>query len=210
MKNHAHALVVDDHKSVCEGIAALVERTGLIEKVFTAFTGESALEIFKTQWIHIAIIDARMRGMSGIELIKNVHKLFPKIKVIAITSYEEKDTLKEIWSAQVNGILLKRSTDAQEIKSAIQEVLNGQAYLSPEVSALIDKSDFLANAKTKLSLREHEILLGICGGRSTKEIASDQKLSVNTIEDYRKEMLHKTKTKNSAELVAYAHRNGLV
>ena len=202
-------MVADDHKSVCEGLAALVEKTGLFDKVFAAFTVEQALEIFKTQWIHVALIDARMPGMGGIELIKLKHQLFPSMKAVCITSFDEEDTLKEIWSTQVNGILLKRSTDANEIKECLQQVVNGGQYFSPEIREMVDNFR-LAESKPLLTPREKEILHRICIGQSSKEIAIYFKLSVTTVEDYRKSMLKKAKVKNTPELVDYAHRNGLI
>jgi DNA-binding NarL/FixJ family response regulator len=203
------ALVADDHKSVCEGLAALVEKTGLFEKVYTAFTGEHALELFKTKWIHVALVDARMPGMGGIELIKLKHQLFPSMKVICITSFDEEDTLKEIWASHVNGILLKRSTDAGEIRECLQQVIAEGQFFSPEIRGLID--NFRSEeAKPLLTVREKEILHRICIGQSSKEIALHFNLSVTTVEDYRKSMLRKAKVKNTPELVDYAHRNGLV
>lgn len=203
-------MVADDHKSVCEGLAALVEKTGLFEKVFTAFTGEQALEIFKTKWIHVALVDARMPGMGGIELIKLKNQLFPSMKVICITSFDEEDTLKEIWASHVNGILLKRSTDANEIRECLQQVIEEGQYFSPEVRAMVDNFKLHEESKPLLTPREKEILHRICIGQSSKEIATHFKLSVTTVEDYRKSMLRKAKVKNTPELVDYAHRNGLV
>jgi len=205
-----HALVADDHKSVCEGLAALVEKTGLFDKVYTAFTVDQALEIFKTKWVHVALIDARMPGMGGIELIKLKHQLFPSMKAVCITSFDEEDTLKEIWATQVNGILLKRSTDANEIKECLQQVINDGQYFSPEIREMVDNFKQSEESKPSLTTREKEILQRICIGQSSKEIATYFKLSVTTIEDYRKSMLKKTKVKNTPELVDYVHRNGLV
>lgn len=204
------ALVVDDYKAVCEGLAALVEKSELFDKVYVAFTGEQALEILKTKWVHLAMIDARMPGLSGIELIKLKHKMYPSLKVVAMTSFDEEDTLKEIWSAKVNGILLKRSTDANEIKECLRVVFGGERYYSPEITELVKGFSLGEEPKPLLTVREKEILHLICGGKSTKEIAAHYKLSVSTVEDYRKEMLRKTKAKNTPELVDYAHRNGIV
>ncbi|GHN00448.1 DNA-binding response regulator [Cytophagales bacterium WSM2-2] len=210
MKKTVQALVVDDYKAVCEGLAALVEKTGLFDKVFVAFTGEQALEILKTKWIHLAMVDARMPGLSGIDLIKLKHKMYPSLKVVAMTSFDEEATLKEIWLAKVNGILLKRSTDANEIKECLQQVSEGERYFSHEIRDMIRGFNPIDEATPSLTTREKEILRLVCVGNSTKEIAAHYKLSVSTVEDYRKEMLRKTKSKNTPELVAYAHRNGLV
>jgi len=206
-----HALVVDDHKMVCEAIAALVEKSSLVNKVHLAFSGEQALEMLRMKSIKVALIDARMPGISGLDLFKVIFHEYQSISVIGMTSFED-DTVMDMLRSPVQGILLKSNTNGIEITHCLSEILNGRIYFTPEVQAKINNGEYnlLQRSRTILTKREQEILVCISQGKSAKEIAVKLGLKVTTIEDYRKAMLRKTQTSNVAELMAFAHRNGLL
>ena len=210
MNRTEHILVVDDHKMVCEGTAALVEKAGTSYKSLLAFSAELAFTILETKHIQAALVDARMPGTSGIELIAFIRKEYPRIKVIGMTSFEEDHTLKELLNANVHGILLKRNTDGLEIKHALKQVMSGLTYFTPEIEVRLKHLALVNKPLLKLTIREKEILTMICSGNSTKEIASVLGLSFSTVEGYRKLLLEKASVKNMPELVALAHRIGLV
>lgn len=205
------ALVVDDHKMVCEAIVALVEKSGLVDKVHLAFSGEQALEILKLKRIRVALIDARMPGISGLDLFKIISIEYNSMSVIGMTSFED-DTVMDMLRAPIQGILLKSNTNGAEIALCLSEILSGRTYFTPEVQAKINSGQYnlLQRSRTILTKREQEILVYISQGNSAKEIAEKLGLKVTTVEDYRKAMLRKTKTTNVAELMAFSHRNGLL
>ena len=205
------ALVVDDHKMVCEAIAALVEKSSLVNKVHLAFSGAQALEMLTIKNIKMALIDARMPGISGLDLFKVIFQEYQSISVIGMTSFED-DTVMDMLRYPVQGILLKSNTNSAEITQCLQEILGGQTYFTPEVQAKINSGQYnlLQRSRTILTKREQEILVFISQGKSAKEIAVKLGLKVTTVEDYRKAMLRKTKTSNVAELMAFSHRNGLL
>jgi len=208
---YQNVLVVDDHKMVCEAIAALVEKSGLAGKVFSSVTTQYALEIIKNNHIHIAIIDARMPGVSGIELASILVKKYPLIKVIGMTSYDEDDTVVEMLQVGVHGILLKRNTGSEEIRYCLQEVIAGKNYFTPEVQTKLSQNEYdLRKVGPRFTRRETEIIKLITRGLSTKQIAATLQLKDSTIEEYRKMMLSKTGTKNTAELITFTLRNGLL
>jgi DNA-binding NarL/FixJ family response regulator len=204
------ALVVDDHKMVCDGITALVKSTSLVNKAFSAYGATDALHLLKNHHITVIFVDARMPGFSGIELMQTIRRDHPLVKIIGMTSFDEDGTIKEIMNANVNGILLKRSTGAVEIKLALEHVLNNQTYFTPEVEKRFKTLALTGNGMPKLTQRENEIVRLLSKGHSTKEIARMLDLSPSTIEDYRKNLLEKLGVKNVAELVAHIHLNGLV
>lgn len=206
-----HALVVDDHKMVCEAVAALVEKSSLIDKVYLAFSGAQALEMLKLKHIHVAIIDVRMPGISGLDLFKMIFDNYWGIKVIGMTSFED-DTVMDMLRAPVQGVLLKSNTNGAEITQCLFEILNGRTYFTPEVQTKINTGQYnlTERSRTTLTEREYEILVYISKGKSAKEIADKLGVKVTTIEDNRKAMLRKTHTANVAELMAFSHRNGLL
>lgn len=204
-------LIVDDHAFVCESMAALFEKSALVEKVFTAHHAAKALELINSHRIHTAFIDARMPEVSGISLAKTILKEHLSVKVICMTSYDEDDTVIEMLGCSPHGILFKRNTSLAEIDVCLQEVQNGKIFYTPEVQKRLSQNGYdLRKTPVQFSKRETEILHLICKGQSTKQIAIALQLQESTIEDYRKIMLQKSGTKNTAELVSFAHRNGLV
>jgi DNA-binding NarL/FixJ family response regulator len=203
-------LVVDDHRLVCEGIAKLIGGLGYKNnKVFTAISSRQALEVIGGNHIDVALIDARIPDLSGIALAELIHKEHRHIKVIGMTSFDEEDTVADMLRAGVKGILLKRNTDTNEVHHCIEQVLSGGKYFTPEIqSKLSDNGYDLLKGRIRFTRRESEVLTLICKGQSTKQIAASLQLKSSTIEDYRKEMLSKTESKNTAELITFAIRNG--
>lgn len=204
-------LVVDDHEMVCTAIAALVEKSMSVPRVFTALNAQEAIAIIKNNHIHAVLIDARMPGISGLALAATILKEHPTTKVIGMTSFDEDDTVIEMLRTGMHGILLKRNTAGPEISQCLTEVLAGRNYYTPEVQARLTKNGYnFLKPQVRFSKRESEILHLICEGQSTKQIAERLRLKDTTIEDYRKEMLRKVSAQNTAELVAFALRNGLL
>lgn len=203
-------LVVDDHRMVCELLADMMQHQKGVHKVLVAFSALEALELAKRQRIDIALIDARMPGMSGLDLMPALRELRAATKVVAMTSFDEDETLAELLRSEPDGILLKRSTGREEIRQCLEQVLKGVPYLSPGIQQKLTESVRLMKSSAHLTKRELEVLLLICNGHSSKAIAHRLQLKEATVEDYRKEMLRKTAAKNVAELVSYAHRNGLL
>lgn len=204
-------LVVDDHEMVCTAIAALVEKSMSVPRVFTALNAQEALAIIKNNHIHATLIDARMPGISGLALAATILKEHPTTKVIGMTSFDEDETVIEMLRTGMHGILLKRNTAGPEISQCLTEVLAGRNYYTPEVQARLAKNGYdLLKPRLRFNKRESEILHLICEGQSTKQIAERLHLKDTTIEDYRKEMLRKVNAQNTAELVAFALRNGLL
>ncbi|MFN5171163.1 MAG: response regulator [Cyclobacteriaceae bacterium] len=203
-------LVVDDHRMVCELMAATLENWAPVKRVFCALSPKDALLLARQHRLDVALIDARMPGTSGIEFMKQLKAKYPHVKCVGMTSFEEDETLAEMLQTGVHGLLLKRGTSRQEIRHCVQEVMEGRSYFSSQVSQKITASTSLLQPPPHLTKREFQILQLICQGHSTKQIADLVQLKEMTVDDYRKKMLLKTHTKNAAELVAFAHRNGLV
>jgi DNA-binding NarL/FixJ family response regulator len=204
-------LVVDDHISVSEGLAALIQQHQPAAKLFIANSAAEALETIKSNRIDAVLIDARMPGMSGIELMLLLKREYPTIKLIGMTSFDEDTTVVELLRAGVPGILLKRSTNGQEIKDCLHAVLAGEIYFSAEVKEKLTQNGYnLIKPTLRFTKREQDLLTLMCEGQSTKQIAEKLSLQPSTVEEYRKALLKKTGTKNTTELVALVLRNGFL
>jgi DNA-binding NarL/FixJ family response regulator len=205
-------VVADDSKMFCESLAALLEKVPKVHRVFVAYDGKEALEIVRQHPIDLALLDVRMPVMDGIKAAEIILKEDTSIKIIGMTSFDEEATLLDLLRAGVHGILLKRSANRAELATAINEVMNGRNYYHEEIRHVVDKNIHRMNvsSRTNFSPRELDILRFTCSGKVAKEIAVALELSTGSVENYRKELLRKTNTKNVAELVTFAHRNGLL
>jgi DNA-binding NarL/FixJ family response regulator len=204
-------LVVDDHISTCEGLAALILQHEPTAKLFIAHHAQAALEIIHQHRIDAALIDARMPSMSGLELMLLLKQDYPSLKLIGMTSFDEDETIAALLRTGATGILLKRSMSGKEIIYCLQEVLAGRTYYTPEVQTRLAHHGYtFIKSAIRLSKRYQEMLRLLCEGLSTKQVADRLQLSESTIEAYRKEMLRKSNCKNTAELIAFALRNGLL
>ena len=207
-----HVVVADDSKMFCESLAALLEKLPGIHHVYKAYDGKETLDLFSKYHIDVALLDVRMPVMDGLEAAEVILKDYPSTKIIGMTSFDEETTLLDLLHVGVHGILLKRSANMAEVSLAIAEVMAGRNYFNAEIRELIDRNinRLSGSSRSKFTPRELEVLYLTCEGIAAKGIAVKLDIGTATVEDYRKEMLRKTNTKNVAELVAFAHRNGLV
>jgi DNA-binding NarL/FixJ family response regulator len=205
-------VVADDSKMFCESLAALLEKVPNVHRVYMAYDGKQALEIVRQHQIDLALLDVRMPIMDGLQAAEIILKEHTPTLIIGMTSFDEEATLLDLLRAGVHGILLKRSANLAELTTAINEVINGRNYYHEEIQHIVQKNINRLNlsSRTSFTTRELEILRLTCSGKVIKEIAVVLELSTGTVETYRKELLHKTNTKNVAELVTFAHRNGLL
>jgi len=133
-------LVVDDHSMVGEFMAAALQDWNQIKSVSCSTSAEDALHRVRQHPPDIAFIDARMPGMSGFELIKNLKSKYTRTRLVGMTSFEEDETLAEMLQAGMHGLLLKRSTSRQEIRLCLEEVMAGRNYFSAQVTQRITTS----------------------------------------------------------------------
>lgn len=212
MKKSITVLVADDHLFMRESLRAMLEKNQFVKKIYEVANGRQAIEMFAKHTIDVALIDIRMPVVDGFEVIEYVHKLKLSTRIIALTAFDEEAMIFNLMRAGVPGILFKKTTHQQEIYTAIMTVLEGKHYYNEKVNVVIhSKPDGLQHPpRIKLSAREFEVIVLLCHGLSTKDIAEKLFLSEHTIEGYRKEIIKKTNTRNTNELIHYAVSNGIV
>jgi DNA-binding NarL/FixJ family response regulator len=202
-------MVVDDHEFILNSLVALLQSPTL--DVYPAESAEQALTLCKAYKIDVAFIDARMRPTSGIDLIGIINKKYPTVKIVGITSYNEKATISDFLHAGVVGYLAKINLSKTSLTHCLETVLAGQTFFSDDVKKMMGQTEPRKPVtNTHLSAREYQIASLLCNGKSAKEIADSLEISKNTVDDYKKTMLEKTGTQNSTELISFLHRNGLV
>jgi RNA polymerase sigma factor (sigma-70 family) len=206
-------LIADDHALVRAGFRALVEKIEGLVVVGEAGKGSEALELVKELRPNLMLLDLTMPDGSGFEVLAQVKKQFPEIRVIVLTVHEAGEYAMRALRDGAAGFLPK-SVAGTELEQAIQAVLRGERYVPTETSvkAMLEyekgttKRDLLAT----LSPRQREVLRLIAEGRTTKQIAQELKISVKTVETHRAQLMERLDIHDVAGLVRYAISVGLV
>lgn len=208
-------LLVDDHKIFRLGMAGTLKAIPGVKQIAEAENGLKALEYIRKHHVDLVFMDIRMPVMNGMEATAALQKEFPKVKVIALTMFNDQEFLSEMFGNGAAGYLLK-NTDAEEIKEAIETVMAGDHYFSREITESI-LNHLLSKQQAPRYLdggyvptdREKQVLSLICDGHNTREIAEKLGISPRTVEGHRARLLYKSHCRNVAELVQFALKNKL-
>ena len=203
-------LLADDHQIVRQGLKALLEREGFAVVAEVA-DGQEAIRSARERCPDVAVLDFGMPLLNGLGAAREILHACPRAKAILLTMHTEDHYVLEALQAGVKGYVVKTQAAADLIR-AIHEVLRGMMYLSPGVSqtvveAYLAKSELPADP---LTAREREVLQLVAEGKSTKEIAQLLGISFKTAESHRTRIMKKTSIHETAGLVRYAVRRGLI
>jgi len=205
-------LIADDHALVRAGIRALVEKIEGVVVVGEAGKGSEALELVKELQPNLMLLDITMPDGGGFDVLDHVTKNYPEIKVIVLTVHDAGEYAIRALREGAAGFLPK-SAASIELEQAIETVIRGEVYISPETSrkTLLEygkgtKRDLLAT----LSPRQREVLRLIAEGRTTKQIAQLLEISVKTVETHRAQLMERLDIRDVASLVRYAITVGLI
>jgi len=203
-------VLADDHVLVRQGLKSLLEREGF--QVVAEFSdGKGALEYVQTQKPDIAVMDISMPVLNGLEAARGISLSSPETKTILLTQHDEEQYISEALEAGVKGYVLK-SQVASDLIHAMRQVWRGEVYLSPGVSGAVMHAYRSRAGKPKdpLTARERQVLQLIAEGKSTKDVATILGISVKTAESHRTRLMQKLDIHETASLVLYAVRRGIV
>lgn len=198
-------LLVDDHSLVRRGFRRLLEDAPGIRVVGEASDGHEAVEAVGALKPEVVVMDFALQSMNGAVATRRIRELYPETAVLILSMHAEPSYVRTCLEAGVRGYLLKTAMDL-ELVSAVRKVAAGEQVLDQRLGKLAAELD----APPKLSTRELEVLQLIVHGKSNKEIAIVLKLSVNTVSVHRANIMQTLRIHNTAELVVYAIRSGLV
>jgi len=204
-------LIADDHRVFIDGMIALLKQVPGMEVVADAENGQQMTEQCAIHQPDVVLSDIQMPVMDGIEATAQIHKRFPKIKIVALTMLNESMFIKQMLEAGAAGYVLK-TIDKEELINVIKKVAAGEKHFSAEVTAQL-LNNFSAKSSSpldNLTKREKEILALIAQGLTDKEIADKVFLSPLTIITHRKNILGKLGLKNKVELTRFAIDNKLI
>jgi DNA-binding NarL/FixJ family response regulator len=203
-------ILADDHILVRQGLKSLLERQGF-QVVAEASDGQDLVKFTASLTPDVAIADISMPILNGLDAVRELRKASPKTKPIILTRHDEDQYVTEALRAGVKGYVLKNQA-ANDLVHAIHQVCRGGIYLSPSISrAVVDA--YLSKTEVSpdpLSPRERQVIQLIGEGKSTREVATLLGISVKTAESHRSRLMQKLDIHETASLVRYAIRRGLV
>ena len=209
--------LVDDHSLFRRGMKMLLSSQADFEVVVEAGSGEEFLQAQAESKVDLVFMDYSMPGINGAETTERALEVDPELKVISLSMFGDNAYYSKMVESGAKGFLLKDS-EFDEVLLAVRTVCEGGTYFSPQ---LMESISFAMTSypysvggdiaeEDRLSEREVEILVGICQGLSTQEIADKLYISKRTVDKHRANILEKSGSKNTASLVVYAFKHGLV
>jgi NarL family two-component system response regulator LiaR len=203
-------MLVDDHTVVRRGLGAVLSVSDDMRLVGEAGDGEEAIRLCERLQPDVILMDVLMPKMDGIAATKAIHERWPKVRIIALTSFKEREYVEGVLKAGATSYLLKNVT-ADELVSAIRRAVVGLPTLSPEAAqVLIQKSNEPTQAGSDLTDREREILALMAKGETNGEIAEHLFVSKSTVKFYVSNILSKLGVSSRTEAVSIAVKHHLV
>src|SRR5208337_4765539 len=199
-------LLVDDHALVRRGFRRLLEDESDIVVQGEASDGEEAVQLAKTLRPNVVVMDCALPRVNGLIATRRILEGNKDVAVLMLSMHSEDTWVRQAFEAGARGYMLKNAVDL-ELATAIRRVAAGEVVLDPQIDRL---TTLKGERETGLTIRELEILQLIVDGKSNKEIASQLKLSANTVAVHRANIMDALGIHKTAELVVYAIRNGLV
>lgn len=206
-------LLVDDHEIVREGIKLLVNTQDDMEVAGEAANGEIAVKKTGELDPDLILMDVSMPELNGMMATKRIKRLFPKVKILALTRHTDDGYLQQLLQAGADGYILKQSAP-NELINALHAVGAGKAYLDPAMTkkvmhGYVRQSTALSNAeKVQLTDRESEIIRLIALGYSNREVSERLSISIKTVESHKANALRKLGISSRIDIVRYAILQG--
>jgi DNA-binding NarL/FixJ family response regulator len=203
--------IVDDHVIVREGLKKLLEANKEISVVGEAGTAEEALRQVRATNPDILLLDIGIPGRSGIFVLKKMSEESLKTKIIVLSMYTDAEYIQEAIRLGVSGYLVKHSA-FDVVISAIQSVMAGQSFFSPEVSSYLKDAirNHINPVDMGLTKREKEILTLVAEGLTSQNIGDRLYISIKTVNKHRQNIMNKLNIHDIAGLTRYAIENGLI
>jgi len=206
--------MIDDHRRVHQALAAKIDFMEDIDVLAHGSNGIEAIDLCAQHQPDVMLMDVLMPGMDGIEATRQIHARFPNVKILALSSFDDQDTVRQMLANGAAGYLLKDSS-MDELEQTIRTIVAGQTVLSP---ALIDgllhppasPSNEPMPSPIQISRREQEVLQLFAAGLTNPEIAGQLFISVSTVKFHITNILDKLGATTRAEALVIAAKHGLV
>lgn len=201
-------LVADDHEVVRRGLVELFALARDVQVVAEASHGRAVLDLLEKHAVDVLVLDVSLPRVSGFEVLRRVRESHPAVRVLVLSMYSEAQYAARLLREGAAGYLSKdRSLD--EVLDAVRVVARGHTIV-PDAGAAATGGTAPKPPHETLSPREYQVFMLVLQGRSGTEIAAELDLSASTVSNHLARVREKLGARTNAEVVGYAHRNGLV
>jgi DNA-binding NarL/FixJ family response regulator len=207
--------IAEDNELIRKAIMFLIERDKKFQIIDEAENGKELIEKLNSKMPDLIILDYKMPIMNGKEALINIRKKYPEVKILMLSLYDECDLILDLLTHGANGFICK-SASPETFFHAINSILTEGRYFDSKISEIMlnglkkKNSKSILHSKITLSERETSVLKEICNGYSNKLISQKLYISSSTVDFHKGNIYKKTKTKNMADLVMYAVKNGII
>lgn len=209
--NKIRVLIADDHPITRAGIRKFLERADDVEVIAEASNGEEAIALVKENKPHVLLLDMEMPGRKGVEVAREILALGLPVKILALSTYDDKQYIFGLLSAGAAGYLIKEEVP-QTIVEAVRGVARGETgWISRRVAAVI--TAWTTNdptERTELSDRELEVLRQLVKGKTNQDIGVEMGISQKTVEKHLESIYNKLRVASRVEAAVLAVKEGLV
>jgi DNA-binding NarL/FixJ family response regulator len=211
-------LIIDDHPLYREGLKTIIGRDPRFKVIGEAGTGRKGLQMLKKLKPDLTLVDISLPDQSGIQLTRDIRRLFPDTKVLIVSMHSKIDYIAEAFQAGATGYVVKESA-AKRLLQGLESVANGDYFLDSSVSHAVIENLMkfpLKEAKitdadyATLTPREQEVMRLLAEGLSSKEVAEKLFISPKTVENHRANIMNKLDLHSAIELIRYAAKLGLI
>ncbi|MGD8305609.1 MAG: response regulator transcription factor [Ignavibacteria bacterium] len=205
-------LIADDHAVVREGLKQILTGVPGVIKIEGVSNGLEVIDKVKINDYDVIVLDISMPGKSGLDVLKEIKVIKPKIPVLMLSIYPEGQYALRVLKAGAAGYLTKESA-TEELVTAVEKVYNGQKYITPALAEKLADEFSLVTDKLpheSLSDREFEVFKMIAQAKTLKEIAESLYISVKTVSTYKSRIFEKMNMNSNSEITQYAIDNGLI
>lgn len=214
MSSPVRILVADDHRIVREGIVRILQDAPDCEVVAEAADGLAAVEQTLELLPDVVVMDLTMPRLGGLEAVRRIHAAQPGIRILVLTVHEDEEYIVPIIKAGAAGYLVKDSA-SNELTDAVNTLAQGHVYFGPQATKILAEqyqrpAQVRADPYGSLTDREREVFHLVVEGKSTKEIAKIMGIAVKTADNHRTHMMNKLDMHNTADIVRFAARKGLL
>lgn len=203
-------MLIDDHPMLLEGLKSSLAGIEDIEVIGYALNAKDGLDFLRHNQVELVLSDINLPDLNGIELCKQIKAEFPQVKVLALTTFNQYDYITEMMKSGAMGYVLKNAT-REELVQAVYMVHANKKYFSMAVAeTLLQRTATQTDSIPRLTRREKEILTLVAAGLTNQEIADKLFISITTVISHRKNLLTKLEVSNTAALISFAMKHGLL